>query len=103
MDDEPITQPAPELPADAPARRSTDLPPDAPWWMRWIVANWNDGWKWLSVQWPIICGGFIEVYTTYADQLSKYVPATWLPHLAAAAFWIGAALRFVNQAKKEKP
>lgn len=24
------------------------MPKDAPWWARWMVAEWRDCWRWLS-------------------------------------------------------
>ena len=93
----------PEATDPGPARRSTDLPPDAPWWMRWIVANFREGWRWFSVQWPIICAGLIQLYTWYPNEISEFVPAKWMPHLASAAFILTAVLRFINQPPKEKP
>lgn len=82
-------------------RRDTDLPPQAPWWMRWLVANFREGWKWLSVQWPVAVGVLIELYQTFPDEVKAVIPSAWMPHLAAAAFLATAALRFVNQSKEQ--
>lgn len=85
----------------APAARSaTDLPADAPWWAKWIIANAREGWKMFSVQWPVIIGVLIEIYQTFPDEVKAIVPGSWMPHLAAAAFLATAALRFVNQSKE---
>lgn len=27
-----------------------ELPKEAPWWMRWMVDEWRECWRWLSVQ-----------------------------------------------------
>lgn len=85
-----------------PGRRSTDLPPDAPWWMRWFVANWTEGWKWLSVNVPVILAALIEADQASGGQLEQIFPEQWRPHLAAAALAATALLRFVNQSKEKK-
>ena len=33
---------------NVPEKLTSSLPADAPWWARWMVANWKDAWKWLS-------------------------------------------------------
>lgn len=25
-----------------------NMPQDAPWWARWLAAEWRDAWRWLS-------------------------------------------------------
>lgn len=78
-------------------RRVTDLPPDAPWYARWIVANVRESWKWFSVNLPLICAGLIQVYTQYQDQLESLVPKSWVPHITTAMLVLIALSRLVNQ------
>lgn len=73
-----------------PQRRSTDLPPDAPWWARWLVANVAEAWKWASMWWPATCAAAAEVYAINSDTINTYirdaVPSNWWPHIVAASF-----------------
>ncbi len=75
----------------------TDLPPEAPWWAKYLAVKISEGWKLLSVNVPIICGVVIEISTTFGDL----IPKEWMPHLATLALWATAILRFVNQKKPE--
>lgn len=92
-----------------PQRRSTDLPPDAPWWARWMVANVNEAWKWGSMWWPFLCASALEVYAAMPDEINKavkaMVPETWVPHLLAVGFAISMLLRVLNlaQIKRQHP
>lgn len=79
----------------------SNLPADAPWWARWLVAEWGQAWRWLSVQWPLICGTLAEVYAQYGDEIAKHVPPNWVPHIVAAAFWLTMALRLMKQKSPE--
>ena len=92
--------------ATQPARRSTDLPPDAPWWMRWIDANIHEAWKWGSMRWPAFCAALAEVYALYPQQTTDFVkgfvPASWWPHVVAGAFIASMVFRAVNFSK-DKP
>ena len=79
----------------------SNLPKDSPWWARWLVANWTEGWKFLSVNVPIIAFAVIEADQASGGQVIELVPASWRPHLAAAALFFTALLRFIKQSKKE--
>jgi hypothetical protein len=83
-----------------PARRSTDLPPDAPWWARWLVANADQAWKWASVWWPVSCAAVAEVYAQYPAEITDFVrgllPASWWPHVLSGAFLAGAVFRIIK-------
>ena len=81
---------------------NTDLPPDAPWWARWIVANAREGWKFLSFNVPIISAAVIEADQASGGQLMNLLPATWRPHVAALGLVGVALLRFINQQKGAK-
>jgi len=80
-----------------------DLPEGSPWWAKWMVAEWRDAWKWLSVQWPIACAFVCEIYAQYPEQINEAianaVPATWRPHLLSVVFLFGAFLRIKRQPK----
>jgi len=87
--------------------RSTDLPPDAPWWARWLVANWNEAYKWASVWWPGLCAAAIEVWAQLpVDQQQKVIdwavdliPAPLRPHALAGVFMASIFFRIVSLAK----
>lgn len=89
------------------ARRATDIPPDAPWWARWLVANFNEAYKWASVWWPAFCAGCLEVYAQNPDEINAFVqshiPASWWPHVLAGAFVVSMAVRVVSFAKIKTP
>lgn len=80
-----------------------NLPKDAPWWARWCVTNWRDGWKWWSSNWSIIFGILSELYAQYPAKFEELIPTHWMPHVAAVAFLAVAALRFVSQPDKTPP
>ena len=85
----------------------TDLPADAPWWARWLVANVREAWKWASVQWPVFCAVCLEVYAQFSDQVDSFVqsliPATWYPHFIAGAFIVGAFVRLLRKRQIQPP
>ena len=87
------------------ARRSTDLPTDAPWWARWFVANANEAWRWFSVQIPLWCGGAAALWPMYGDEIIAHVPQSWISYIVAGGFWLTMGSRLVNQKKnpKEQP
>lgn len=80
-----------------------NLPKDAPWWARWIVANWREGWRWWSSNWSILCGIGTEIYATHQPEIDSVIPSAWLPHIAAAAFVMTTVLRFVQQKPPTPP
>ena len=104
MMDEPVTL---GTSAPVPARRASDLPPDAPWWAKWIVANIDEAWKWGSVWWPAFCAAAAETYAADAQQINDFVkgiiPPTWWPHVLAAAFIVSMFLRVLNLSRKKQP
>lgn len=76
--------------AEAPARRATDLPAGSPWWALWIEANIHKAWTVLYG----FAGVAVEVYATYPAEINEIVkgviPASWWPHLIAAALIVNA-------------
>lgn len=92
-----------------PCRRSTDLPPDAPWWARWIDANIHEAWKWGSMWWPAFCAAIMETYAANPQQINDLiessVPKSWWPHLLAGGFALSMILRVLNltKVKRQEP
>lgn len=88
------------VPPEVPARRATDLPADAPWYLRYIEANIKEAWKWASVRLP--AAGLILAELYAADPagvqsiVQQYVPAGAWPHLLAAGCAVQMLLRVVN-------
>ena len=77
----------PTQPLDStPARRATDLPPDAPWWAVYLSVKLSDAWKLASVWWPAACAAAAEVYAEDPQQIKEaaqaLIPAAWWPHLS---------------------
>jgi hypothetical protein len=91
------------------------LPKNAPWGVRWamrladkfLVPQWREAWKLLSVQWPVLCSVACEVYAENSEKIDTWVLSAipvWLrPQLLALAFLVGAFLRVKLQKSKEKP
>ena len=97
------TQSAPTLPNEAqanpsaPSRRSTDLPPDSPWWERWIAANIHHFGSGLYAA----AGVAAEFYATYPDEVNKAIeqtlPAGWGPHILAGALLLTSIWRIAKR------
>ena len=83
-----------------PLRRSTDLPPDAPWWARWFVANIREAWRWASVRWGAGVAIVAEVYAQDPAGVQKFVegfvPNSWWPHIIAGGSALAVILRVIN-------
>jgi hypothetical protein len=64
------------------------LPPDAPWWARWLDANIREAWRWASMRWSAGVAIIAEVYAANASEINAYVqheiPPNWWPHIVAA-------------------
>ena len=68
-----------------PARRATDLPPDAPWWARYLEANAKQAWRYAA---HAADAGVIALATAYAEYpqetvaaIEKMIPASYWPYL----------------------
>ena len=89
-----------------PQRRATDLPADAPWWARWMVANIDEAWKWGSMWWPFLCASALEIYAAMPEEVNAaikdVVPETWMPHILAGGFAFSMILRVLNLAKVKR-
>lgn len=98
---------------DPPARRATDLPPDAPWWARWLEADFKAAWQWASVRWQFICIAAVEIYAALPDDqqqklidtIMNILPAKWRAQAIASVFALGILLRIINLAnlKRQQP
>lgn len=53
-----------------------NIPPDAPWWARWLVAEWRDAWRWLST-WLIGAAACAPIAYEQIGTLRDSLP----PHL----------------------
>ena len=95
-----MSDPEATAPPNTPLRRATDLPPDSPWWARWIETNIGEAWKWASVRFPAAVAVLAEVYAANPAQVNQWVedtvPSTWWPHLVAVGCLIQVSLRVVN-------
>ena len=104
-----MTEPEATTPpmSTAPARRATDLPPDAPWWARWIEANAVEAWKWASVQLPIAYSAFLLYYATNQEKVHQWIqaniPAKYWPWIGIFACVVQIVARIVSLKKKGTP
>lgn len=93
-----------------PNRRATDLPDDAPWWARWLDANFRDAWRWASVWWPGLCAAAIEIWAQlpaeqqqqFLDSLISLIPVSLRPHALASIFCASIVLRVLNLARRKE-
>jgi hypothetical protein len=66
-----------------------------------LVENWRDCWKWFSVRALAAIGLLPAVWMMLPEDLRAYVPATWLPWIAAAVALGGLVGRMVDQTKAQ--
>lgn len=83
---------------DDPDATLNGLPADAPWWARWVVSNWRDAWRWISVQLAVILGAVPIAYENVA-LVREYVSASTLHHAIAVL----ALLQIVGRLKNQSP
>jgi hypothetical protein len=98
---------SPALPGNDKEPVLAPLPPDAPWWARWIEANAREAWKWASMRWSAVCVVLAEVYAMYpketADAVKSLLPEKWWPHVIALAFLANMVFRVVKLKGDSKP
>ena len=82
-----------------PARRDTDIPPDAPWWARLIIGEWRSAWKWLSVQVAFLIGAGAELQALAPDFLNQYASPQVQHHIMGAL----AVLVILGRIKNQEP
>lgn len=79
-----------------------NLPKDAPWWARWLVANVRDAWKWASVQFPALIAVLIPFYAAYQEKVHAWIaaniPAKYWPWIAL----LGCILQIIFRLTKLK-
>lgn len=80
--------------------RVTDLPPDAPWWARMLVSNWQDFWKWLST-WFIALAAAAPLAFEHLPEMKQYVSETTFHNLEAALVFLILLARLKRQQPKE--
>lgn len=57
---------------DNPTERASDIPDDAPWWIRWMVSNWRDAWKWAET-WFVTLLGALPLLYDHMDLLQDFM------------------------------
>ena len=100
MPDEPV---APVAPAPVPARRATDIPADAPWYIRWLAANWQLIWKeWSS--WALWLIGFLgaaaEIMPMWVPDAKQVLSGPVLHWLIVACAVSAFLLKYIKQGPK---
>ena len=78
--------------------RATDLPADAPWWAKYLVANAGNWWRWASTWILAAAVAAPEAYEAL-PQLQQYVPPAVFHHLEAVL----AILAFIGRLAKQPP
>ena len=76
----------------------SNLPADAPWWARWLVAEWKDFWKWLNTWLIGTLAGLPGVYELMPEKYQAMIPASWMHWVMVA---VGVAT-FINLVRKKK-
>lgn len=74
-----------------------NLPADAPWWARWMVAEWRDFYKWLNSYFIGAMIALPSAYEVLPKQYQDMIPVS-------AMHWLQALLglaTFVNLMKKK--
>lgn len=93
--------------ATQPGRRATDLPPDAPWYWKWLDANIKEAWKWASMWWPAFCAALAETYAANPKEITDFVrgivPDSWWPHMITGAFIASMVFRALKFTKPKEP
>jgi hypothetical protein len=75
------------------------LPPDTPWWARWLIAEWRQCYRWFSVQALALLAILPEAYET-APQLQAALPPVWFHHLQAVLAVAAVFGRLAQQKNK---
>ena len=74
------------------------LPPDAPWWARWLVEEWRDCWRWLSTWFTVLAGSAPILYDSLPSLQHAISPG--------AFHWIESGLVlliFLGRIKRQSP
>lgn len=77
------------------------LPPDAPWWARWIVANWKDAWKWFTT-WVFAALAIVPQLQEHTELLTGLLTPSQFNKLVSVLALLGFVLRLVNQQRGDK-
>jgi hypothetical protein len=78
---------------------TNSLPNDAPWWARWLVAEWQQCYRWFSVQALAFLAIAPEAYEM-APQLQAALPPVWMHHLQAFVAVAAILGRLMQQKSK---
>ena len=73
-----------------------NLPADAPWWARWMVANVKDCWKWAST-WLIALAAAAPMLYENVGQLQALISPSVYHYIQSAL----VMLVFVGRIKKQ--
>lgn len=74
-----------------------NLPADAPWWARWMIAEWKNAWKWIGTWYILLLGSAAELQAFAPDYLAQYVDPMWSHHIMAVI----AFLALIAKLKKK--
>ena len=67
-----------------------------------LISNWQDCWRWFSVQANSIGIAISSTYAIMYDQLKETIPANYMAAATAIVFLLGIIGRIANQTKVEK-
>lgn len=73
-----------------------ELPPEAPWYLKWMVAEWRSFWSWATTY---LLGAAMALPSAYESipGLKDSIPAAWLHWVQTAL----AVITFVNLLRKK--
>lgn len=72
---------------------------DAPWYVRWMVANVEDAWKWLSIELATLMAILPMLYE-YVPSVSEYLTQTERHYLMTGLAVLTILARITRQAPK---
>ena len=79
----------------------SQLPDNAPWYLKWMVENVGEAWRLFSVQINVVWAALATAYMADPAGVSKYVqdnvPASWWPKIAVVIAGINILARVTRQ------
>lgn len=83
----------------------TDLPPDAPWWARWLSENWREIYREISTLFMAAVGFLAllsEYLSTAPSEIQTMVSVSTLHWLMGLGSFAAIASKFVKQKEKTR-
>lgn len=68
-----------------------------------LVANWKQGWRWLSVHLMALGAAIQGAWLAVPDTMRSFLPDKWSHIAALVTFAAGIGARFISQPAKTVP